>query len=105
MAGLTAFAFLSRVVSNVGALSSSVRLINLPSRRLVGQKLTRRSIETVARELAKLLKIDVQALWSDASFSSIVRYALQAVSFFVRSKRENVIYCPDIRQLTYQLPR
>ena len=38
MAGLTAFAFLSRVVSNVGALSSSVRLINLPSRRLVGQK-------------------------------------------------------------------
>ena len=31
---------------------------------LPGKTLTRRSIETVARELAKLLKIDVQALCS-----------------------------------------
>ncbi len=49
---------------------------------LSGKKLTRRSIETVARELAKLLKIDVQALcspdrgWAISKARTIAAYVL-----------------------------
>ena len=49
---------------------------------LSGKKLTRRSIETVARELAKLLKIEVQALrspdrgWAISKARTIAAYVL-----------------------------
>ena len=49
---------------------------------LSGKKLTRRSIETVARELAKLLKIDVQALcspdrgWAISKARTLAAYVL-----------------------------
>ena len=49
---------------------------------LPGKTLTRRSIETVARELAKLLKIDVQALcspdqgWAISKARTIAAYVL-----------------------------
>ena len=49
---------------------------------LPGKTLTRRSIETVARELAKLLKIDVQALrspdrgWAISKARTIAAYIL-----------------------------
>ena len=65
----------------LGAEGFGARLLKKET-GLSGKKLTRRSIETVARELAKLLKVDVQALcspdrgWAISKARTIAAYVL-----------------------------
>ena len=65
----------------LGAEGFGARLLKKEA-GLSGKKLTRRSIETVARELAKLLKVDVQALrspdrgWAISKARTIAAYVL-----------------------------
>ena len=65
----------------LGAEGFGARLLKKET-GLSGKKLTQRSIETVARELAKLLKIDVQALrspdrgWAISKARTIAAYVL-----------------------------